>query len=126
MEQKQNTNNKRTRANDLEFFQNVLGMFLKESMDAPKELKIVYDGVLYGLTSAFTILVNPDELPHDVDNAITALGVLMTKKESGQQLRKIGVETMDSIAEKCAKDLGTTLKDVMNMSPEELRKKYGR
>ena len=125
MEHKQNANNKRTHANDLKFFQNVLGMFLKESMDAPKELKIVYDGVLYGLTSAFTILVNLEELPHDVDIAITALGVMMTKKESGQQLRKIGVETMHSIAEKCAKDLGTTLKDCMNMSSDELRKKFG-
>ena len=124
MEQKQNINNNALQPDAIGFFQSVLGMYIKESMDGPKELRIVYDGIIYGLTSAFTVLINPEKLPHDADTLITVLGALTTRKESGQNLRKVGVETMDSIAEKIAKEMGTTLKDVMNMSPDELRTRF--
>ena len=113
MEQKQNTNNNENPVVDLAFYQQVLGIYLDKQLNASSELKIIYDGVIYGLTMALTIMVNPTKLPRSIDNAITALGTLVAKKESGEQLRKVGVDTLDSIAKQYAKDLGMDFESIM-------------
>lgn len=112
MVKKQDSNIKSLKSLETMAYTEVLTKYMEESTTAPKELQIVYEGVIYGLSLAGTMLLDINDLKGDFTTMITALSMLSGKRMAEQQLHKVGVITINDIAEMLAKEGGIDLDEL--------------